>query len=289
LLSAITAIALGLNSLVLLDWTFIKTLPSHVLDKQAFHPQPFVPTPHGLESQDDHRSDFWTWNTRTQFKTKESVSWKDGVIDKCALFPVHLLSKVQVVLKTGAADEKLRTDAELSTIIKCVPNVSDGNHTYGPDHRTVDVLADLPPNMYMKTEDYIVYEMQRNAIREDTELQQGHEAWRMDKYKFLPEVKKAIHHNNMAMWYVFIESDTYIFWDNIFRLQENYDGSLPYFFGSPSPGKMNYPRSNPKIKNMSDLHTEAPALYFLRSLRTGLLIDRATASVLRVLDSLSNT
>ncbi|KAI4661497.1 uncharacterized protein J4E88_010945 [Alternaria novae-zelandiae] len=152
-------------------------------------------------------------------------SLPSDILGKQAFHP-----KPFVILKTGSADDKSRTDAQLSTVIKCISNVlivSDGNHTYGRDHRTIDVLADLPPNTYLTPEDYVVYETQKNASRQGTKLQQGHEGWRIDKYKFLPEVEKAIDHNKAAEWYVFLESDTYIFWDNVFRLLEDYITSLP--------------------------------------------------------------
>lgn len=37
-------------------------------------------------------------------------------------------------------------------------------------------------------------------------------------------------------WYVFYEDDTYIVWDNMFRLLANFDPDMPWYFGSPSPG-----------------------------------------------------
>jgi hypothetical protein len=245
-LFALVGIAIGVNVFILFDWTYIETLPSDILGKQAFHPKPIL---HEVESQADNGLDFWTWETTTQFKTKENVSLQDGVTDECAMFPIYLLPKVQVVLKTGLADDKSRTDAQLSTVIKCISNVlivSDGNHTYGHDHRAIDILVDLPPNTYMNTKDYDVYETQRNAGEEGTKLQQGHEGWMIDKYKFLPEVEKAIAHNDAAEWYVFLESDTYMFWDNVFRLLENYNSSLPYYFGSPSPGRKYHSESDPE-------------------------------------------
>ncbi|KAL1799668.1 hypothetical protein ACET3X_000010 [Alternaria dauci] len=240
LLFAFVDLAICVNIFVLSNWTYVETLPSDILGKQAFHPQPFVSTAHDSESQIESGADFWTWDTKTQFQTRESVDWQGGATDECALFPVQLLSKIQVVLKTGAADDASRTDAQLSTVIRCISNiliVSDGNHTYGRGHQAIDALADLPPNTYLKPEDYAVYEAQRNASQEGTKLQQGHEGWVVDKYKFLPEVEKAIEHNNAAEWYVFLESDTYMFWDNVFRLLENYNSSVPYYFGSPSPGR----------------------------------------------------
>jgi hypothetical protein len=238
------------NLAVFLDRTAVKSLPARILGGKSFHPKPFAPSPHGLESQGSGRLDYWTWDTPTQFQKNEDVAWDGvvaGVMDECVLYPVHLLSKVQVVLKVGAADDWSRTEAQLSTIIKCIPNVlitSDGNHTYGPDRQAVDVLKNLPAETYLKGDDYAVYATQQNATRTGGKLQQGHEGWRIDKYKFLPGVEYAIERNPAAEWYVFLESDTYIFWDNVFRLLENYDCSLPYYFGSPSPGRKYRPTSS---------------------------------------------
>ncbi|KAJ4320626.1 hypothetical protein N0V94_003274 [Neodidymelliopsis sp. IMI 364377] len=248
ILLVFAGIAIGVNLFVLFDWYYVEKIPSQILGNQAFHPKPFAPVPYGPGAHDDNGLDYWTWETPSQFKNKAAIGW-NGTMDECVLFPKHLLSKIQVVLKTGTADDWSRTEAQLSTVIKCIPNVlivSDSEHTYGPKHRTVDVLADLPPDKYMKEEDYFVYETQMNASRNGVQLQQGHEGWRIDKYKFLPAVEKAIEHNTLAQWYVFLESDTYMFWDNVFRLLQNYDASLPYFFGSPSPGRKYRP--NPQTE-----------------------------------------
>ncbi|PSN73418.1 family 31 glycosyltransferase, partial [Corynespora cassiicola Philippines] len=158
----------------------------------------------------------------------------------CETFPTHLLRKIQVVLKVGAADHWSRTEGQLNSVIKCIANVmvvSDLSHPYGTEHEAMDVLADLPAESYLKEEDYQIYDHQRNVSIGEGKLKQGHEGWKIDKYKFLPEVEKAVGRNTDAEWYVFLESDTYIFWDNMFRLLENYDHSEPYYFGSPSPGR----------------------------------------------------
>jgi hypothetical protein len=240
ILLAVAIIGISVNLLLFHDLSFVEKLPSQILGPQAFHPKPYEPAPHSLESQDDiNGQDYWLWETKSQFYKKENIDWNVGVSDECFLFPRHLRQKVQVVLKTGVADDGARTDAMISTTIKCISNVlvvSDADHKYGPYH-AVDVLADLPARTYMTKEDYFIYEAQHNATRQGIELHQGHEGWKIDKYKFLPEVEKAIEHNNKAEWYVFLESDTYMFWDNVFRMLDNYNASVPYYFGSPSPGR----------------------------------------------------
>lgn len=280
LLSAFAVIAIAANLLIIFNWTFVQSIPHKVLGNQAFHPKPFAPAPHGLESQDDNGQDYWTWDTKSAFYKKENIDWNEGIMDECFLFPRHLLKKIQVVLKTGAADDRARTDAQLSTIIKCIPNVlivSDGEHAYG-NRRTIDVLADLPAKTYLKEEDYIVYEAQRNATRDGTELHHGHEGWKIDKYKFLPMIETAVERNNKVDWYVFLESDTYMFWDNVFRLLENYDASVPYFFGSPAPGRKYRP--NPKSEDEEQVwFAYGGAGFILSTVAAHRLVDRPRNSL----------
>ena len=248
LLLTIAIIGVGVNFLFFLDPPFVEKLPGQVLGNQAFHPKPVASAPHGHDAQDDSNGqDYWLWDTKSQYYKKENIDWNEGIMDECFLFPKHLTRKnVQAVIKTGVADDRARTDAMLNTVIKCIRNVlviSDADHKYG-GWKTVDVLADLPAKTYMTEEDYTIYETQKNATRDKKELHQGHEGWKIDKYKFLPQVERAIQHNPNAEWYVFLESDTYLFWDNIFRLLDKHDSSLPYYFGSPAPGRNNRPDQN---------------------------------------------
>lgn len=240
LLLAVAVLGIGANLLFFVDSATVEKLPSQILGTQAFHLQPYAPAPHNVDPQDDaNEQDYWLWETKSQFHKKENIDWNVGIMDECFLFPKHLREKVQVVVKTGAADDRARTNAMVNTIIKCIRNVlviSDEDHRYGP-YGAVDVLADLPARTYMKEEDYSTYEAQKNATRNGIELHQGHEGQTIDKYKFLPQVERAIRHNSKAEWYVFLESDTYLFWDNVYRMLDNYDASVPYYFGSPSPGR----------------------------------------------------
>jgi len=60
--------------------------------------------------------------------------------------------------------------------------------------------------------------------------------WELDKFKFLPQVSRAWRMRPEKRWYVFFEDDTYVVWDNMFRLLTNFDADKPWYFGSPSPG-----------------------------------------------------
>lgn len=264
----LAAIVLPVNFFLILAF-FSEPVTSALWSAKSFHPAPVPPA----EVSRPGTKDYWLWKTQTEFTifppgrlgSGQAKNWNgtggewaiDGGLDGpgdgtegCEGFPQHLLNRIQVVLKVGAADAKARTEAQLSTVLRCIPNaliVSDLQHRYGPFRNTTDVLASLPAEAYLTPDDLEIYQRQRNATAQGQKLEQGYPGWKIDKYKFLPEVEAAVKNNPRAEWYVFLESDTYVFWDNMFRLLQSYDATLPYYFGSPSPG-----RDKPEAANNPD-------------------------------------
>lgn len=233
---ALAVLCIGtLQYLFLFNRHTSRALPAIVFAPASFHPAPYPEAPHGLEAEAKKGQDWWHWDTPTKFGPGDKI--EEG--NECNTFPKELLGKIQVVLKVGTADDLSRTKAQLASVIKCIDNVlilSDNNYTYGDsNHQAVDVLASLPVETYLRKEDYAIYEAQRNISRED--LKQGHEGEKLDKYKFLSGVEYAVEQRPGMEWFIFLESDTYMFWDNVFRLLENYDHDIPYYFGSPSQGR----------------------------------------------------
>lgn len=232
--SVFTAISLVLllNYLIIFHGTYFSSLRQQIFSDASFHPPPFLP--HKSPSPKEGDQDYWLWKTKTAFTAPPETKEKNG----CATFPTHLLEKIQIVLKTGAADDQDRTDSQLESVVKCIPNIliaSDLVHPFGPDHNATDVLASLPPQDYLQPDDLEIYLKQKQSKIEDLHI--NPEGWRLDRYKFLAEVEEAVNAKPNAEWYVFFEADTYIVWDNMFRLLANYDYQLPWYFGSPSPGR----------------------------------------------------
>ena len=165
---------------------------------------------------------------------------KGSTPDYCENFPKELLSNIQVVLKTGAGDgEKNR--AYLSTVASCITNiliVSDHEEKIG-DRMAVDVLADLPASYAIDNADFQTYAQHKKAHADGGTVTHSREGRRLDRFKFLPMVDKAYELNPRARWFVFLESDVYIFWDTLFRLLDQYDYSQEYYMGAPAPGSDN--------------------------------------------------
>lgn len=183
--------------------------------------------------------DYWEWETTSRFSNAHSaneIQGNSGGDDLCDSFPSYLLSRVQVVLKIGSTEPPSRVDTHMKTVTRCITNlIVFSDHEWEINGRHVyDILATIPESFWGDTSDFQAYS---TLQRGEFEHVGGAQGWTLDKYKFLPMVERAYEMNPSAQWFVFIESDTYFVWDNLFRLLDQFDPSLPLYFGSPSPGR----------------------------------------------------
>lgn len=174
----------------------------------------------------------------------------------CATFPKHLLlNSVQPVLKMGHGEDRAKIEAQLDSVSACFDKdelliFSDLDETIR-GREVVDVLADLPAIYYTDDNpDLINYiwqkEMKANGtLDKDKEATARIDGWILDKYKFLPMVERAWNTQPNKDFYFFIETDTYVFWDNAFRFLQTFDPNVPLYMGSPSPGRL---QEDKKIK-----------------------------------------
>lgn len=168
----------------------------------------------------------------------------------CASFPSHLLTSrsVQPVLKMGHGENPSQIAAQLATVSSCFSPedllvFSDLDQPLGRDHHAINILAYLPEAYHLENPDLDAY----NALQ--ALLQDGEEdvdrardptaktGWKTDKYKFLLLIERAWALKPGRAWYVFYETDTYLVWDNVFRLLSLLDPTEPVYLGSPSPGR----------------------------------------------------
>ncbi|PNS20170.1 hypothetical protein CAC42_5620 [Sphaceloma murrayae] len=166
------------------------------------------------------------------------ASPKQSQADLCEGFPVHLLGRVQVVVKTGVG-EAAKTKAHLDTVTSCIPNIlifSDVETVIG-SRKVIDVLADLPESYTHENPDFDTYLAQKKEYKEKGSVDKTGEGWKLDRFKFLPMVERTYRMRPHARWYVFLETDSYWFWDSLFRLLHQLDPIEPHYIGSPSPGR----------------------------------------------------
>ncbi|KAA8651110.1 glycosyltransferase family 31 protein [Aspergillus tanneri] len=190
---------------------------------------------HNVFSQIENETDYWDWETSTRFRRPDTAAKLNVKNDNiCDTFPTHLLSRIQVVLKIGSSEPMDRLTTQTSTVTRCISNliiVSDRRSELN-GHHVYDILATLPGSYHESSEDFQAYDLMQRG--KSIDAAQG---WRLDRFKFLPMVEFSYEMNPTAEWFVFLESDTYFVWDNLFRLLDHFDPSVPLYFGSPSPGK----------------------------------------------------
>ncbi|TKA61142.1 hypothetical protein B0A55_12343, partial [Friedmanniomyces simplex] len=139
-----------------------------------------------------------------------------------------------------------RVRPQLESVSACLDTliiVSDVDEEY-QGQQLLDVIADLPApfrdnNKQLRRSGYYVQKaFADNGTLAGVNLTEiGVHGWKMDKFKFLPQVSRAWRMRPEKRWYVFYEGDTYVVWDNVFRLLSNFNPDVPLYFGSPSPGR----------------------------------------------------
>ncbi|PLN84769.1 hypothetical protein BDW42DRAFT_162124 [Aspergillus taichungensis] len=188
--------------------------------------------------------DYWEWETFTRFAPAPRTPPGAGASDEnpddhiCDSFPTEILSRVQVVLKMGASEPAERINPQIETVTRCIKNLLIVSDREGElrGHRVHDILATLPPSFRVNTTDFDTYEAAKRG--DPASMADTQKGWNLDRFKFLPMVERAYDVNPTAQWFVFLESDTYVVWDNLFRLLDQFNPDRPLYFGSPSPGRV---------------------------------------------------
>lgn len=204
--------------------------------------KPPIPEHNNGKNSPEPEPEFYDWHTRSQFRPVNQNVTHKSVQDLCDAFPTDLLSGIQPVLKTGHGVLQNRARTHLDSVSACLDDhlliFSDVDEEIG-GYQVIDVLADLRTNFVNGNDQLEDYVLQRELAKNDTlhsEAASKVKGWQSDKFKFLPQVSRAWRMRPEKRWYVFYEDDTYIVWDNMFRLLTNYDPDVPWYFGSPSPG-----------------------------------------------------
>lgn len=146
---------------------------------------------------------------------------------------------VLIVMKTGATEAYDKLPIHFLTTLRCANDTilfSDMEMEMG-GHHIIDALEDIKPEIKKNNHDFELYETlkQYHELYEDPRsLKNGGNGWNLDKYKFNHMLLKTWEYRTDPKWYVFIEADTYLVWDNLRTLLDKYDPSKPYYIGSPT-------------------------------------------------------
>ncbi|KAJ5587971.1 uncharacterized protein N7459_003736 [Penicillium hispanicum] len=166
--------------------------------------------------------------------------------ERCARLGPHL-NDIFVVLKTGITEALEKVPVQLRTSLQCVPHFavfSDYEETIN-GVRTYDVLQNVTERTIEREPEFEFYRhLQKVGRKGLSEEDWGSDengpfgktnnpGWKLDKWKFLPMVDKALEAMPNAKWYMFIEADTYVVWPNLGNWLARLDHTHSYYLGSP--------------------------------------------------------
>ncbi|KAF2623566.1 glycosyltransferase family 31 protein [Macroventuria anomochaeta] len=160
--------------------------------------------------------------------------------------PQNLIAKeVLVVLRTGATEVLEKLPVHLDTTLRCIPNYAiysdyeediEGSHIH-------DVFDELSQDLKESVPDFELYHRLKMKGRDGLSID-GTEhdgsgpsglldnpGWKLDKFKFLPMIDKALRHSPQAKWFVFVELDTYLMWGNLLDYLSKFDAEIPHYIG----------------------------------------------------------
>ena len=163
---------------------------------------------------------FLTWN-QAHFWTARTVVPET---QRCLAKGKFNQDNVGLIVKTGASEAFEKLPAQIETVLGCAQNlliVSDLDFELA-GHHIHDVLQDVSPAVRDNNPVFEIYHQQRRLRDEGYTMEQlgvtssSHNvAWELDKFKFLPMVYKAYTDIPNKDWYVFLEADTYLNWNNL--------------------------------------------------------------------------
>ena len=198
-----------------------------------------------------------------------------------------LANDVLVILRTGATESQEKVPVHFRTTLRCVPHFvvhSDLDEKI-EGHPVHDVLKGVSDKTKQENDDFKLYhqlqEHGRRGVKQQPVmtslsgsskgdyLRTDNAGWQLDKWKFLPMIDKAIEEKPDAKWYVFIEADTYLGWNNLLEFLSNFDDSKPYYVGKHlyinevefAYGGAGFALSNPAIMKVSAQRSKHLAEY----------------------------
>jgi hypothetical protein len=155
----------------------------------------------------------------------------------CAGFPNT--DDILVVMKTGATEAYDKLPIHFLSTLLCNNDTiifSDMEMNVA-GHHVIDVLTDVSEEVKKDNNDFELYRQLQEYYRlheDPRELKVGPNGWNLDKYKFIHMLLKTYKYRPDVPWYLFVEADTAIMWDNLRTLLDKFDPTKPFYLGSPT-------------------------------------------------------
>lgn len=175
---------------------------------------------------------------KTEFHLKEEKSEYTTI---CPQFPIT--KEILVVLRTGATEALDKLPIHFTTTLKCISEyvIYSDYEEIIQGHKIHDVLDEVSEDIKASAPEFEVYKNLRKNGRAGLETTKHHgsgptgsldnPSWKLDKFKFLPMVDRALKHRPDAKWFVFMEADTYLMWTNLLEYLSKIDASRELYIG----------------------------------------------------------
>jgi hypothetical protein len=159
---------------------------------------------------------------------------------------------VVVILKTGSTELQDKLPVHLRTTLRCYPNylIFSDYAEQDKGETIIDALEDVDPVFKTAHKDFDLYRQLQQGGRSSLNpsdlsgpasyTQDGtggkptNPGWRLDKWKFLPMIRQTLQKHPDKEWYVFVESDTYIFWSTLLSYLAALDSTQKHYIGAQS-------------------------------------------------------
>lgn len=157
-----------------------------------------------------------------------------------------------VILKTGSTELQDKLLVHFKTTLRCYPHYlifSDYAEEYQGE-RIFDALEDVDPIFKTSHEDFDLYRQLQKGGRsslnpsdlsgpasytqDGTSGKPTNPGWRLDKWKFLPMIRETLRKYPSKEWYIFVETDTYIFWSTLLSYLAALDSTQKHYIGAQS-------------------------------------------------------
>ncbi|KAK8108326.1 uncharacterized protein PG998_010339 [Apiospora kogelbergensis] len=184
----------------------------------------------------------WSFFRSSSLRPLSAVGNTEVAKPGCPTSP--LLGDVLVVLRTGATEAREKLPVHFETVLTCIPNYviySDFAEDIA-GHHLLDVLDGVvDEKLRQSNPDFELYNKLRASGRDGLEYQTSfgsgsggatdNPGWKLDKWKFMPMVERALSHRPDAKWFVFVEGDTYLVWQNMLEWLSKFDHRQPHYLG----------------------------------------------------------
>ena len=153
------------------------------------------------------------------------------------------IDDVFVAIKGGSSEIYSKLPSILLTLMQCVPHYaifSDLEQVVVGQH-VIDSLDEWPESVTNRESEFEYYRQMNQLYKEDgqdvaklqgDEVGDDRKGWKLDKWKFLPLLRKSWRLKPNMKFYMLTELDSALFWNNLMQWVQHLDPDKPLYAGA---------------------------------------------------------